>query len=405
LNDCPDQLISDSTKQERETRAVLAKYAQAEKYLSGIGLNPLADDIIRLADRYSPGVGVPCESSSSGPSTESGTTASSPPPPDADARRPTTDGKGRHHDAGLADSHASDDWTEDEDAQAQNEMTSCNAASSDSSSHNPFATTAAAGGPGLWPLQDEVSGALDVLYYGPIYVGTPSQAFTVDFDTGSADLWLPADCHNCRGRQFDAGRSSTYRPTNQDISITYVGHFHLLLNPERSLTYFPSLSTPFSVLYVPSNDSGLKGTGKVSGKVVRDVVSTAGLTVANQAFGSVTNKSDEFNKQPNDGLIGMAFGTIAQSRQPTFFENLIKERKLAAPLFSVHLSRHEERGSSVRVLFCVIVPPGHPCPAFFERVLMLVPNRCASAASIPSGPPVPSSGSPWYRRCVTRLTS
>jgi Eukaryotic aspartyl protease len=191
--------------------------------LSGIGLNPLADDIIKLADRYSPGVGVPGGESSS---TESSATASSSSPSNAD-------GKGRHHDAGLADSHASDDRTpDDEDAQAQIEMTS----------HNSFATTGAAGGPGQWPLQDEVSGALDVLYYGPIYVGTPSQAFTVDFDTGSADLWLPANCHNCRGRQFEAGRSSTYRSTNQDVSITYVGHFHLLRsNPERSLTFLPFL--------------------------------------------------------------------------------------------------------------------------------------------------------------------
>ena len=191
--------------------------------MSGIGLNPLADDIIKLADRYSPGVGVPGGETSSGSSTGSSTTASSSPPSNAD-------GKGRHHD-GLADSdyHASDDWTpDDEDAQAQDEMTSCDAPGSDISSDNPFATTAAAAGPGQWPLQDEVSGALDVLYYGPIYVGTPSQAFTVDFDTGSADLWLPANCHNCRGRQFEAGRSSTYRSTNQDVSITYVGHFHPL---------------------------------------------------------------------------------------------------------------------------------------------------------------------------------
>ena len=81
---------------------------------------------------------------------------------------------------------------------------------------------------------------------------------------------------------------------------------------------------------------------------MKDVVSIAGMVVAGQAFLSVNNKSDEFNRQPNDGLIGMAFGTIAQSRQPTHFENLIKERKLDAPLFSVHLSRHEGRGSSVR---------------------------------------------------------
>jgi hypothetical protein len=90
-----------------------------------------------------------------------------------------------------------------------------------------------------------------------------------------------------------------------------------------------------------------KGTGKVSGKVVTDTVSIAELSVANQAFGAVNNQSGEFGKQPNDGLIGMAFGTIAQCQQPTFFENLIKAHALPAPLFSVHLSRHEEGGSSV----------------------------------------------------------
>ena len=65
---------------------------------------------------------------------------------------------------------------------------------------------------------------------------------------------------------------------------------------------------------------------------------------------TANNEPVEFIKQPNDGLIGMAFGTIAQSRQLTFFENLIKEHNIAAPLFSVHLSRHEERGSSVCIL-------------------------------------------------------
>jgi len=77
---------------------------------------------------------------------------------------------------------------------------------------------------------------------------------------------------------------------------------------------------------------------------VTDVVSIPGLTINNQAFGSVNNQSYEFVKQPNDGLIGVAFGTIAQSRQPTFFENLIKERKIAAPLFSV-TSRATRRGA------------------------------------------------------------
>jgi hypothetical protein len=76
-------------------------------------------------------------------------------------------------------------------------------------------------------------------------------------------------------------------------------------------------------------------------------VSIAGLSIAGLAFGAVNARSDGMEKQPNEGLIGMAFGTIAQSRRSTFFESLIAQRKVPAPLFSVHLSRHQESGSSV----------------------------------------------------------
>jgi hypothetical protein len=110
---------------------------------------------------------------------------------------------------------------------------------------------------------------------------------------------------------------------------------------------------------------------------VTDVVSIAGLTIAGQAFGLPNNESVEFSKQANDGLIGMAFGTIAQSRQPTFFENLIKEHKIAAPLFSVHLSRHEERGSSVRILFAF---------SCIGLLTWFYSNRCVLAVSTTTGP-------------------
>jgi hypothetical protein len=163
------------------------KYAPAAEYLSGIGLNP--DDIVELADRYSPALGDP-------------ESVSPPSPP------------GGGQNSGLLVGSSAD-------AQAEAATSSSNPASSDFSS---FETTAAAG-PGQMPLRDEVSGVLDILYYGPALFGTPSQTLTVDVDTGSADLWVPAKCGNCHGRQFDGVHSSTFRPTNQDFSVTYVGRF------------------------------------------------------------------------------------------------------------------------------------------------------------------------------------
>lgn len=193
----------------------------------------MADDVVKLADHYTPRFGAP-ESSTESP-------VSSTPPPNTDS---LTDGKG--HKASTVDSDASDDSTDEEDAQADSEMTSFDPASSKLS--DTFETTAVAG-PGQLPLLDEVSGSLDVLYYGSLYVGTPSQAFTVDFDTGSADLWLPANCRNCHGRQYEAGRSSTYHPTNQEVSITYVGRFLLgvrSISPDVFLSCFLS---PFPLFF------------------------------------------------------------------------------------------------------------------------------------------------------------
>ena len=91
----------------------------------------------------------------------------------------------------------------------------------------------------------------------------------------------------------------------------------------------------------------MQGAGEVSGTIATDVVSVDGLTISNQAFGAVSRLSEDFQSYPNSGLLGLAFGTIAQSKMAMFFERLIQEKKLAAPPFSVHLSRDQEVGSEV----------------------------------------------------------
>ena len=109
-----------------------------------------------------------------------------------------------------------------------------------------------------------------------------------------------------------------------------------------------------------------------------DVVSITGLSVAGMAFGVVCARSDGMENRPNEGLIGMTFGSIAQSRGSTFFESLIAQRKVPAPLFSVHLS-----GQALPYVFKIISL--RACSGTNLQVI----NRCALVVSIRVAPLVP----------------
>ena len=65
----------------------------------------------------------------------------------------------------------------------------------------------------------------NVQYYGTIGIGSGKQELTVNFDTGSTMLWLPADnCLQCRkyGEKFKPSLSSSYlnltTPKSIDVS-------------------------------------------------------------------------------------------------------------------------------------------------------------------------------------------
>jgi len=153
------------------------------------------------------------------------------------------------------------------------------------------------------PLTDQVSGqSNDVAYYGPGVVGAGDgapQTFQFDFDTGSADVWVPArGCSGCpHPARYDAGGASQHRTT----TITY-------------------------------------GSGSVSGQDYTDDVSVAGLRAQRQTVIAVTSASG-FSTLGADGICGMGFSTIAQTGSPTFFENLIAQRVVRTPEFAFYLGR------------------------------------------------------------------
>ncbi|KAI0782433.1 aspartic protease [Irpex lacteus] len=146
----------------------------------------------------------------------------------------------------------------------------------------------------------------DTEWDGTISIGTPAQSFLIDFDTGSADLWVPSSSctsSTCSGKsKYTASSSSTSSKKNGSFSIEY-------------------------------------GDGStVSGPIYTDTVSVAGLTVTGQYFSPVTTLSSSFSGDPIDGILGLAFPSISNLGQNPFFDTAINQGKVSAGAFGFKLA-------------------------------------------------------------------
>ncbi|CAM4573880.1 unnamed protein product [Caretta caretta] len=126
-------------------------------------------------------------------------------------------------------------------------------------------------------------------YFGTISISIPAQDFSVLFDTGSSNLWVPSVyCSSpaCKDHnRFNPSDSSTYEATSEDVSIQY-------------------------------------GTGILG----YDTIQVGGIVDTNQIFGlSETKPSSFLYYFPFDGILGLAFPSSSSSGATPVFDNMMNE--------------------------------------------------------------------------------
>eukprot|EP00529_Nitzschia_sp_RCC80_P021465 CAMPEP_0113456344 /NCGR_PEP_ID=MMETSP0014_2-20120614/8838_1 /TAXON_ID=2857 /ORGANISM="Nitzschia sp." /LENGTH=413 /DNA_ID=CAMNT_0000347793 /DNA_START=57 /DNA_END=1298 /DNA_ORIENTATION=+ /assembly_acc=CAM_ASM_000159 len=161
------------------------------------------------------------------------------------------------------------------------------------------------------PENEIIKDYANAQYFGVVEIGSPPQEFTVIFDTGSSNLWIPkVGCSHCgipfigQKHKFDHDKSSTYTEDGSDFEIMY-------------------------------------GSGSVKGFFSLDDVLLADDIVINaQKFAEVTDAGGlgmAYSLGKFDGILGMGFSSISIGGAPTVFENAIKQNKVDQPIFSFYL--------------------------------------------------------------------
>lgn len=146
----------------------------------------------------------------------------------------------------------------------------------------------------------------NTIFYGDISIGTPAKNFTVVFDTGSSNLWVPSvkcNSESCSNKtKYNSSQSSTFKQDGRLMVIPY-------------------------------------GSGLVYGTVANDTVGFGGAQVANVSFGEMNALSKSFDQMPFDGILGMGFASISVDKLPTVFELLIQQGLIDQSSYSFFLSK------------------------------------------------------------------
>lgn len=170
-----------------------------------------------------------------------------------------------------------------------------------------FNTELVKGGHGV-PL----SNYANAQYFAEIQLGTPGQTFKVVLDTGSSNLWVPGS--KCTSiacflhAKYESSASSTYKANGTSFEIRY-------------------------------------GSGSLEGYMSQDILTIGDLSVKHQDFAESTKEPGlAFAFGKFDGILGLAYDTIAVNHATPPFYNMVDQDLLDEPVFSFRVGKSEEDG-------------------------------------------------------------
>ncbi|XP_061869652.1 pepsin B-like [Colius striatus] len=161
---------------------------------------------------------------------------------------------------------------------------------------------------GDYVVNEPMTNHLDSSYFGEISIGTPPQNFLVLFDTGSSNLWVP----------------STYCQTQACSN-------HASFNPSQSSTFINN-GQSYTLSY---------GSGALTVLLGYDTLTIQSIVVTNQEFGlSESEPTQPFYYADFDGIMGMAYPSLAVGGTATALQGMLQQNQLSEPIFSFYFSRH-----------------------------------------------------------------
>ncbi|XP_047332280.1 aspartic proteinase A1-like [Impatiens glandulifera] len=170
---------------------------------------------------------------------------------------------------------------------------------------------------------------MDMQYYGEISIGTPPQKFTVQFDTGSSNLWIPSSrrCYLSVSliiyHSYKSRRSRTYKKNGTSAEIHY-------------------------------------DSGSIAGRFSQDNILVGGLTIKNQDFIEATRVSRSIFKFAKfDGILGLGFRELTDYGVVPIWYNMMNQGLIRNPVFSFWLNRNAKEEEGGELVFGEIDPKHH----------------------------------------------